>query len=387
MHGPTLIVTLVLVVTLTAGILALLHRMHPEMPGPGAWAAGAGLIAAGLGLSLLRSTPLQFAALLVGNAAVLAGCGLLLVGFRRFYGLPGRTRAILAFALLFAVPFVVYPDLDAGADMRVVSVSLGDALLLGACAVILARRRLGAAGTFALALFAAYSLFHFFRAAWVLAHPSGIDYLQAGGITAATLLGGIAFCMMLAAAFTLMVSERLRIDLARLASHDALTDLFNRRGFETVAEKLLAERAPRRIFAVLMMDLDHFKRVNDTHGHETGDRVLAHFARVVNAHLRNEDVFARLGGEEFIALLPDCPLPRAMEAAERLRAALAAAPSAPPVTVSIGVAADTTANATLADLRRRADAALYAAKAYGRDRVVAEETHPKNRKTPSESLA
>ncbi|WP_337997377.1 GGDEF domain-containing protein [Oleispirillum naphthae] len=384
MHGPTLIVTLVLAVTLTAGVLALLHRMHPGIPGPGAWAAGTGLISAGLALSLLRGIPLQFAALLAGNAAILLGCGLLFVGFRRFYGLPGRTLPVLTVAFLFTALIATQPDLNAGADLRVVFESIGCGILLGGSAWTLARRRRGAAGGLALLLFAAYGLFHFFRAAWTLAHPSGIDYLQAGWVTAATLLGGIAFSMMMAAAFTLMVSERLRIDLARLASHDALTDLLNRRGFETVAEKLLAERAPRRIFAVLMMDLDRFKRINDTHGHETGDRVLAHFARVIDAHLRDEDVFARLGGEEFIALLPDCPLPRAVEAAQRLRAALAAAPSAPPVTVSIGVAADTTATATLADLRRRADAALYAAKAQGRDRVVAEEHAAKDLKAPAE---
>ena len=180
---------------------------------------------------------------------------------------------------------------------------------------------------------------------------------------------------------------RLRDYFERLALRDPLTDLLNRRGWMAAAERMVrrAGRADMAV-AVLMVDLDHFKAINDRHGHDGGDAVLRQTAAVLQAAVRPTDLVGRLGGEEFAVL----PAPAraveesAQQVAERLRAAVAAAPyllpggGTCPVTASVGVAAGAVgpdAVETLTALLTRADAALYAAKAQGRNRcVVAAET-------------
>jgi diguanylate cyclase (GGDEF)-like protein len=125
--------------------------------------------------------------------------------------------------------------------------------------------------------------------------------------------------------------------------------------------------------SIAILDLDHFKRVNDSHGHKVGDDVLVAAAHAMGTHLRAEDQLGRLGGEEFLVLLPDTDGEAAGHVAEKLRAEVAAAPSPVAVTVSIGVA--TWDGEAPEDLLHRADEALYAAKEAGRDRVLAATLH------------
>ncbi|HET8539717.1 MAG TPA: diguanylate cyclase [Anaeromyxobacter sp.] len=165
-------------------------------------------------------------------------------------------------------------------------------------------------------------------------------------------------------------------DLARLAREDALTALPNRRAFgeALVREVARAERAGTPLAAVVL-DVDHFKRVNDAHGHAAGDAVLAAVAARAASALRAGDLLARMGGEEFAALLPGAGLAAAAEVAERIRAAVARDPVAAGgrpvwVTVSLGCAALAPGEAGPA-LLARADERLYAAKEGGRDRVEA----------------
>ncbi|MGB5064906.1 MAG: diguanylate cyclase, partial [Candidatus Competibacter sp.] len=167
-------------------------------------------------------------------------------------------------------------------------------------------------------------------------------------------------------------------ELRRLATTDPLTGLANRRHFLVQVEHEL-ERFQRyaKPAALLMLDLDHFKQVNDHHGHASGDWVLQHFAAVAQQTLRKVDLIGRLGGEEFAALLPSTDEEGALLLAERLRECLATSPATGDAgeiffTVSIGLASfaatDRTANMILA----RADRALYRAKEAGRNRVEVE---------------
>lgn len=172
------------------------------------------------------------------------------------------------------------------------------------------------------------------------------------------------------------VEERYHQRLYELASIDALTGLYNRRKFRELLEqtllKTLETGAP---LSLVFVDLDHFKRINDTHGHQSGDEVLRGVAGVVRERLREGDVAGRLGGEEFAVFLPETALSTAAEWAETLRVAVAAARHRIDdvelaVTVSLGVAAWRPDRPTSADLMRAADEQLYAAKAAGRDRVA-----------------
>ncbi|MGC2028869.1 MAG: diguanylate cyclase [Steroidobacteraceae bacterium] len=155
----------------------------------------------------------------------------------------------------------------------------------------------------------------------------------------------------------------------RKASTDSLTGLPNRRAAEDCARDLMAAHTP---FAVALLDLDHFKRLNDTRGHEAGDQALRLFANTLMAGLRNGDVGARWGGEEFVLILPTANATQAVEVVDRIRARLATAlltGGSPSFTVSAGIA-DTTMTPRFEQLMRISDEALYSAKDTGRDRVI-----------------
>jgi len=166
-------------------------------------------------------------------------------------------------------------------------------------------------------------------------------------------------------------------ELERLTRQDGLTGLFNRNTFVELARKEL-QRAQRQgtSTVLLLLDLDHFKRVNDTFGHPGGDAVLRHVAAVALGTVRSTDLVGRLGGEEFIVLLPATSMEAARRIAEKLRARLqaTAAPWEPApisVTASMGLAGTTSAqNRDFDSLYSEADAALYTAKSRGRNRVA-----------------
>lgn len=163
--------------------------------------------------------------------------------------------------------------------------------------------------------------------------------------------------------------EKLKI----LAREDPLTKTFNRRHFMELAEAEW-ERASRygAPLSLLLLDVDHFKRINDRHGHAVGDQLLVGMADALQASLRKPDVLARFGGEEFVVLLPETPRERAWQVAERLREAIpqASANLVPGgVTVSIGVSHVGSGAPDLEALLGQADRALYAAKQTGRNRV------------------
>ncbi len=125
--------------------------------------------------------------------------------------------------------------------------------------------------------------------------------------------------------------------------------------------------------SIAVLDLDHFKSINDSHGHKTGDEVLIAAAHAMGTHMRAEDSLGRLGGEEFLVLLPDTDSEAAQHMAERVRAEVASAPTPVPVTVSIGLA--TWDGESAEEFLHRADEALYAAKDAGRNRVMAATLH------------
>jgi diguanylate cyclase (GGDEF)-like protein len=171
-------------------------------------------------------------------------------------------------------------------------------------------------------------------------------------------------------------SEQRASELEKLAAIDALTGISNRRQFESLARAELG-RSQRymRPLSLLMIDVDHFKQVNDRFGHETGDRLLKSLANVLNSAKRASDVVGRMGGEEFAMLLPETGKQAALVIAERLRQL---AQTCSPViagekldlTISIGVAAASVRTSGIESLCRQADQALYEAKRSGRNRVV-----------------
>lgn len=188
-------------------------------------------------------------------------------------------------------------------------------------------------------------------------------------------LAVIVLAAVLLAGLTVLAVRQRRTSHAMrsLALTDELTGLPNRRDVLARLEQLLARPAPSHC-TVLLADLDHFKRINDTHGHLVGDRVLVSVSTCLKDAVREPVVVGRLGGEEFLVVLPDTDVEAARQVAERIREQVAALDTrgfeGPGMTISLGVAGGTSGD-TVSAVLRQADAALYDAKRSGRNRVVA----------------
>ncbi|MDX6614429.1 MAG: hypothetical protein QOD75_3615 [Blastocatellia bacterium] len=178
--------------------------------------------------------------------------------------------------------------------------------------------------------------------------------------------------LLLARARTLLDFKSYLDSCEEAAFTDHLTGLANRRRFERQLEREV-ERTRRfgRPFCLLMLDIDHFKLVNDTHGHEAGDEVLRHLAKVLQEGTRGIDLAARIGGEEFAVILTETELSSGIEVTERLRAAIEGSeiPGRPRITASFGLAEFPRSANTAQELFAVTDAAMYEAKSQGRNRV------------------
>lgn len=249
---------------------------------------------------------------------------------------------------------------------------------------------------FTAALLTAFAFYNIFRTTIVLTfgtvqNPQAPNPLET--VSALVFLGvglGLGFGVFW------MATTHIRLALEGLANSDPLTGIHNRRAFTSCCEKELA-RSTRSSepFSLILFDLDHFKRINDRYGHATGDVVLCAVVEKLRNAVRNIDLVARWGGEEFIALLPKADPDAALLVAQRLRRSVESisvaklrsdmrlpssshasftasmADDSIPVTISIGVATYTGQPTTIADLLHECDSALYQAKAQGRNRVVA----------------
>jgi diguanylate cyclase (GGDEF)-like protein len=182
-------------------------------------------------------------------------------------------------------------------------------------------------------------------------------------------------------AFWAYRTKRSQLRFRRLANHDGLTGIYHHQHFMAEAERCLRALQKRSSPACLVsIDLDHFKQVNDTHGHAVGDAVLRHVVAICRQQLRPNDLFGRLGGEEFGMLLIDCPSAEGLSAADRIRMAIEASPlmedgRVVALSASIGLSCTGQSGYTLQTLCRDSDAALYRAKRSGRNRVVVHVSH------------
>lgn len=169
--------------------------------------------------------------------------------------------------------------------------------------------------------------------------------------------------------------EKKLSDMSKLAHEDSLTGLLNRRGFDSVMTRELARaRRQQSPLSLALLDIDDFKRINDRHGHAVGDMALQHFARVIAGALRKTDTLARLGGEEFVIVLPDTPLQHAHDTLARIQRTLVDNPlKSGKKKIGLTFSAGLThfdGRQDLAALIDAADAGMYEAKNSGKDRIL-----------------
>lgn len=367
--APTMILLTSGVAMIAALSMANEWRRGRE-PAIGFWSVGFACIAVGSLMSVSRMAGWYVAGIWLPHGMLVTAHACFLFGVAVHVGVRPQPAWLLGL-LPWAVCYLLPADLG-GAPLLVLVNSLTVGVFSLACALLLLRLGDGSANQRMLGgLFAFHGVAYLGRAALVGVDGAFVNLAQFQGFAvAATLFEGILVAMLLALLMISAVRGRRESDLAVLAHIDPLTGVYNRRAFLTLTGKALAVPARQTLpVAVLLFDLDHFKRLNDTHGHAFGDRVLQDFAAAVRDCLPHEAVFARLGGEEFAAFLPRTNAREATAlgwtivgtfAEERAKSVGA--------TVSVGVAAAAAA-LPVETLIEAADAALYEAKRRGRNRV------------------
>jgi len=308
----------------------------------------------------------------LANGLLALTWALQIAAIREFRGRPTATVLILSVPLVVSGVVVALPD---GAPARLASLLHGAANLAIAISVLNDPRRPMLRARWLLGACYAGAAATLMLAAWITPGVL-VPAFSASGYHGFFYVGTYALVVAGSFAFLLMHKERADEETSRLATTDPLTGVFNRRTFIELADQELARsRRAGTPLSLMMLDLDHFKRVNDTFGHLTGDEVLVAFTRLIKDCVRRGDLLVRYGGEEFCVLLPGTTLAAAAALAERIRAACASQSLTAhsfKVSVSIGLTAYAgDSNTTLGDLLARADEALYLAKEEGRDRVIA----------------
>ncbi|WP_137152780.1 GGDEF domain-containing protein [Devosia sp. FKR38] len=336
------------------------------------WATGMGFVVLALGAMALRDGSYNNAVMVMAYSALLTGTALIVYGSGQFRGAPPRRKLMVGLWLL-ALASVAIPYGLGYSGLGAIMLNLGCAVfMLMSGYHFFSGRNESPVLMVTGALIFLLTAISFFACAAVLA-ASGQMVLYApptnwaeqfNSIMAIAGLSGLG-----AISLTLSQSRATRRH-RREAQTDSLSGLLNRRAiFDHLGPDNLAPGT-----AVLMFDIDHFKQINDRNGHAAGDAVIAHFGTLLTSLVRRSDIVARLGGEEFCAVLPDAPIEVARAIAEHIRGQFEAQPARSlgetiPATISIGVATSGPAE-TFSSVLNRADAALYKAKHAGRNQVV-----------------
>lgn len=374
LHLPTLLLLEIYVLVLLGVLMLHAWRRSQGEPTLGCMAGMLLLGAVGTLVVSLRGLGADTLSIVLGNVLLLLACAQGWAAMRAFVGRPLHRPGVVAGALLW-LGLCLWPTFMASSALRVAAYSLLTIGYAGAAAWELwrTRRRLEVSIVPALFLLGGHAVFYGVRLLLDHGETAGSMWSAVGANFMSWLvLETFLFAIGIAFVTQAMVRERTEARLHAMANSDPLTGIGNRRAFMERAATLLDQcRGAQRPAALLLCDLDHFKRLNDTHGHAAGDAALVAFAGVLAGGLREQDVCGRIGGEEFACLLPGVDPAQALEVAERIRHRCAELSFGVPVrlSVSIGIAASAQAGHDLAGLLAQADEALYRAKDAGRDRV------------------
>lgn len=380
MDPVTALTIATLMMLLNGGVLGLMHRsLSPDVqPSAADWRIGTLLLAGGsVLLAFQKALPAGFI-LPTGNACALLGLTLYWRAIRRFCKLPDTRWLFLPVALATAgvyvfsapEPSLVGRIVVASSVWVVISIAIALTLYRHPGDVSISHRVLAA-------IFVVIVIFMMVRIGYFVAYPDAAASFVDGRswMNVVTPLLVAVPPVIGTTAFLMMCSERIRRQWELAAATDYLTGLPNRRTITGTGEaRFNAAKRSGANFAVAIIDIDHFKSINDRYGHDTGDIALKHVAAILEHHCRGPNMVGRQGGEEFVALLEVNTAAEVNAAAERLRLAIESVPlklnnREINITASIGVGVIVAEDRVLDDLLRRADQALYAAKSAGRNRV------------------
>ena len=343
----------------------------------GPWGVGLLLVAAGFGGIALRGVVPDFLSITVANTLNMGANLFFYRALRMYSGKPLHDPVGLAALVACSVILYVYSAIVPSLPVRIATISSAMAFLFARNALELhgpAPEEVRSSRRFMAIVFWALAAVLAVRFAYALVNRD--TDLMASNFAQCTFF---ILVMLLATVATFgmfwMVIQGLNLELTRQAARDSLTGMLNRRSFMLELERELARvRRGGGILSVAMFDLDHFKELNDTHGHPAGDEVLRGIAATMQATIRQPDILGRYGGEEFALLMPDTDAAMAMKVCERIRVAIQMGGvewngRRLSITISGGVAAFALHGATSEALIAAADAALYEAKRAGRNQV------------------
>jgi diguanylate cyclase (GGDEF)-like protein len=277
----------------------------------------------------LRGDVSNFASIVLGNMFVICGYLALFVSLTRFFGksfsdISRQFYLQVAFSVVGLAAMLQWGWLRPDTDKRLLAFSVVLCAQQAHIALFAARkerRNTHAAASMAIIL-AALAAMNTFRIGTILIQGVPQDYLSVkGALVLMVLINGALQCAA-TVAYIWMTASLLRGDLVHQAATDPLTGLLNRRAMDRAAQQVLAYAAPGCPTSAIAIDLNDFKRINDTFGHATGDAVLTAVARTLQLGLRHSDFVGRMGGDEFIALLPDTPVETARQIAAKLHSAV-----------------------------------------------------------------
>lgn len=343
-------------------------------------------LSTGSGILLLafRDIIPDFYSVVIANMLVILGYFLLMATTRRMHHRPLRWRTHFLFLALLAVLFLLMQDGSQYYAERTALSALACgyyALHIAKVTMIIARKEDISSAYIVTGIFMTTAIVFGIRMLAGLTHQLGGDTLFApGGINMWILLLAAMMGPLWNMSMLLMIMERINRSWIGRALRDPLTAALNREGLKAAVESNTMRRYAdtHPITALLLVDIDHFKQVNDTLGHAFGDHLLRSFANIVHHQLRSSDLFARHGGDEFVIILPSSSEKEARDIGERLQRIFAQTsekllkPHGIVVTLSIGIA--TTSSNELAKslqvLMEQADSALYQSKSHGRNRIT-----------------
>ena len=341
------------------------------------WAVAKQVQAVAWLLLYLRGMTPELFTIALGNVVLFAGVALDAAALWELTGRRIWKRWLLPILIPSSVAFVAAWLLGAAPGWRIAIASLvvGLLFLVGTAALARKRREASPLRGFLLVSMAVLSLLVVLRGLLTAAWPEGLGWISPELVQWAGV--GALYLMMLTNAFgyLLLNREKLQGELERQQVSDTLTDVPNRRGFyQALSPWMALARRPGQPTAIIVLNLDQFKRVNDDYGHPVGDMVLKAMVDVCKRQLRDSDLMGRLGGAEFAIQLPRTSLEDALMVAERIRNAIASMPVKAEraiinLTASLGVTT-IRADDSMVSLFKRADLALQEAKQSGRNRVV-----------------
>jgi len=371
---PTLLAIIVFRPGLAGCLLLLSWLQHRRVTALALW--GSGFIIASVATTLiivLRGTIPNFWSIVVGNALLAAAHGMLWSGARKFDGKNVSIVLALVGVLLWLVACSIGPIYARPEARATVMAAIGIVYTLLAVFELWRGRGddVWRWPIIVLLLAHAAAIPIHIPLARALTHPDPTDV----DLFTFSIFEGAFVCISAAYLFGGLAKDRFAARYRRASLTDPLTGVANRRGFFETGERLLKRaRFARQPTALIMFDLDRFKSINDRYGHHTGDEVLTAFCRLATSQLRPNDLFGRIGGEEFATLLVDTGHHDAIRLAERVRSAVetsshAFGHDAVDLTVSVGVAIANKERSDLSALMDSAEKALYRAKTLGRNRV------------------